>query len=136
MNDIHVCPSTLKAGYETYSPSAKRHLLGGKKVSHILPYKSLSSGAGLAENKGHLSLSGAQEKYSAVIDNGVFRLTEDNERGTYILKPKLTGFDNVYFPADLPTSVTLNETPAKTDYRAGEYFDPNGLSARMTFRSR
>lgn len=101
MNDIHVCPSTLKAGYETYSPSAKRHLLGGKKVSHILPYKSLSSGAGLAENKGHLSLSGAQEKYSAVIDNGVFRLTEDNERGTYILKPKLTGFDNrEYSPAN------------------------------------
>ena len=48
----------------------------------------------MTENKGHLSLSGSQEKYSAVIDGGVFRLTGENERGTYILKPKLTGFEN------------------------------------------
>jgi serine/threonine-protein kinase HipA len=53
------------------------------------------------ENKGHLSLSGAQEKYSAVIDRGKFRLTEAHERGTYILKPKLTGFENRdYSPAN------------------------------------
>ena len=94
MNEIKVCPSTLKAGFSTYSPYARKHFLGGKEVSHILPYDSLSSGEGLAENKGHLSLSGAQEKYSAVIDRGVFRLTGANEQGTYILKPKLTGFEN------------------------------------------
>lgn len=64
-----------------------------KKASRILPYESLSSGSGLVENKGRLSLSGAQEKYSAVLDNGVFRLTKEGEQGTYILKPKLTDFD-------------------------------------------
>ena len=62
-----------------------------------MPYDSLSSAEGAVENKGHLSLSGAQEKYSAVIDNGVFRLTRENEQGTYILKPALTGFDNREF---------------------------------------
>lgn len=97
MNEINVCPSTLKEGFSTFSPKARRHFLGGKSVSHILPYESLSSGEGLIDNKGRLSLSGAQEKYSAVIDRGVFRLTEDGERGTYILKPKLTGFENREF---------------------------------------
>jgi serine/threonine-protein kinase HipA len=101
MIDINVCPSTLKEGFSTFSPYAKKHFLGGRTVSHILPYESLSSGPGLMENKGHLSLSGAQEKYSAVIDHGKFRLTNENERGTYILKPKLTGFENrEYSPAN------------------------------------
>ena len=101
MIDVNVCPSTLKEGFSTFSPYAKKHFLGGKTVSHILPYESLSSGQGLMENKGHLSLSGAQEKYSAVIDRGKFRLTEANERGTYIIKPKLTGFENrEYSPAN------------------------------------
>ena len=34
------CPSTLAAGYETYSPIALKNLFAGKKVSHILPYDS------------------------------------------------------------------------------------------------
>lgn len=96
MNDIDVCPSTLEKGFSTFSPKARRHFLGGKTVSHILPYESLSTGDGLI-NRGRISLSGAQEKCSAVIDHGVFRLTEDGERGTYILKPVLTGFENREF---------------------------------------
>lgn len=94
MNELSVCPSTLRSGYNTFSPYARSHFLGGKTVSPILPYESLSSGAGLVENKGRISLSGAQEKYSAIIDKGVFRLTQKGEQGTYILKPKLTGFEN------------------------------------------
>lgn len=97
MNEINVCPSTLKEGFTSFSPKARRNFLGGKSVCHILPYESLSSGEGLIGNKGRLSLSGAQEKYSAVIDRGVFRLTGEGERGTYILKPKLTGFENREF---------------------------------------
>ena len=97
MIDIHVCPSTLEEGFKTFSPHAKKYFLGGKTVSPILPYASLSSGEGLVENKGHLSLSGAQEKYAAVVDGGVFRLTEKDERGTYILKPRLTAFENREF---------------------------------------
>lgn len=97
MNDISVCPSTLKEGFCSFSPAARRAFLGGKSVSPILPYDSLSSGTGFVENKGRLSLSGAQEKFSAVIDKGVFRLTQEGEQGTYIIKPKLTGFENREF---------------------------------------
>ena len=101
MIDLNVCPSTLEEGFKSFSPRAKKYFLGGKTVSYMLPYESLSSGEGLAENKGHISLSGAQEKYSAIIDTGVFRLTRIDERGTYILKPKLAGFDNrEYSPAN------------------------------------
>lgn len=92
--DIKVCPCTLQEGFDTYSPKARKTLLGGRKASHILPYKSLSYGEELTMNQGHLSLSGAQKKYSAVIDGGVFRLTTPDEQGTYILKPKLSNFEN------------------------------------------
>lgn len=98
---MKVCHSTLKPGYETFSPSAKKKFLGGKKVSCILPYGSLSSRNSQSAGRGHLSLSGAQVKYSAVIDNGKFRLTEDGEQGTYILKPILSDWENrEYSPAN------------------------------------
>jgi len=86
---IQVCPSTLKEGFDSFSPTAVRKFLGGKRVSPILPFEFLSSGEAFVENKGRLSLSGAQEKYSAIIDKGVFRLTEKGERGTYILSRNL-----------------------------------------------
>lgn len=38
-------------------------------------------------NKGKMSISGVQEKYSAVIEKGKIRLALKNEQGTYILKP-------------------------------------------------
>ena len=101
MTEITVCPSTLAQGFDTFSPYARKHFLGGRTVSCILPYDSFSTSEEGFKNKGHLSLSGAQEKYSAVIDRGVFRLTEEDERGTYIIKPRLTYFLNrEYSPAN------------------------------------
>ena len=41
----------------------------------------------LRRELGRISLSGVQEKFSAVLDNGRFRLTRDGEQGTWILKP-------------------------------------------------
>ena len=76
---------------------ARKNLLEREKVSPILPYETLSSKTTQTSGRGHLSLSGAQLKYSAVIENGVFRLTEPNERGTYILKPILSDWENREF---------------------------------------
>lgn len=73
------------------------NLLKKEKVSKILPYETLSSKTTQTSGRGHISLSGAQIKYSAVIDNGVLRLTEPNEQGTYILKPILSDWDNKEF---------------------------------------
>lgn len=72
-------------------------MLEREKVSVMLPYETLSSKTAQTSGRGHISLSGAQVKYSAVIDNGVFRLTEPDERGTYILKPILSDWDNREF---------------------------------------
>ena len=41
----------------------------------------------LRRELGRISLSGVQEKFSAVVENGKFRLTRDGEQGTFILKP-------------------------------------------------
>lgn len=70
-------------------------------MNKILPYDSLSSKSEQTGGRGHLSLSGAQVKYSAVIDGGEFRLTEPGEQGTYILKPVLSDWYNRdYSPAN------------------------------------
>lgn len=79
------------------SKMTKDNLLKRVKVSQILPYETLSSKTTQTSGRGHISLSGAQIKYSAVIDNGVFRLTEPDEQGTYILKPILSDWDNREF---------------------------------------
>ena len=97
MMEIKVCPSTLSEGFSTYSPVAVKHFLGGKKVSPVLPYASFPSESNQAEfdsNRCRFSLSGAQSKYSVLIDGDHFRLTEEGEQGTYILKPRLSDFEN------------------------------------------
>lgn len=97
MKTIDRCPSTLAEGYNTYSPKAVRHFLAGKPVSHILPYPSAPNGSDSSifdANRRRFSLSGAQSKYSAVIDGNTFRLTKEGEKGSYILKPALSDFQN------------------------------------------
>ncbi len=38
METLHVCPSTLAEGFDTYSPAARRLLFDGREVSHILSF--------------------------------------------------------------------------------------------------
>ena len=45
------------------------------------------SGTSLEEAMHRISVSGVQEKFPAVIDNGKIRLSLDKERSTYMLKP-------------------------------------------------
>lgn len=89
MRTISVCPATLQPGYETYSPKALKLLFGGEKVSPILDFDfvGIDASPDLQENQNNLSISGAQEKYSAVVDRGRIRLSNFGEQGTYILKP-------------------------------------------------
>lgn len=93
METLKVCPSTLEEGYETYSKRALNLLFDGKNVSHIFNAPSL-----LNEGKetlialqgvGRMSMSGVQPKFSAVVDNDTnkLRYTQDQEQGTYIIKP-------------------------------------------------
>lgn len=90
------CPSLLKPGHSTYSPAALRILSDGRAISPYLPYDNFTSpteeGEKATKNRTRMSLSGAQPKYSMVLDKGIFRLAEEGEQGTYILKPKLDDF--------------------------------------------
>lgn len=40
MEALHVCPSTLAEGFDTYSPAARKLLFDGKEVSHFLSFDS------------------------------------------------------------------------------------------------
>ena len=78
-----------------YSPTTLKYLTGGVPVSPILPFRSLEAHtAQLNANRGRISLSGAQSKYSVCIKDGQFVLTEAGEQGTFILKPILSDFEN------------------------------------------
>ena len=92
---LHVCPSTMADGYSEYSPEALKHLFGGEKVSHILPFappsaNTLEAKKMVTENVGRLSLSGAQPKLGMVADGGILRYSAEGEQSLYILKPRPT----------------------------------------------
>ncbi len=89
MKPIGVCPSTLRQGYSTYSPKAVKELFDGKVVLPFIDLdfeKELDQKKAMA-NMNNMSISGAQEKFSAVVDNGIIRLSFEGEQATHILKP-------------------------------------------------
>jgi serine/threonine-protein kinase HipA len=89
--DIKYCPGTLAEGFETYSKACLNRVFGGKLVHHILPYESpattIETDELFEENRNRMSISGVQEKFSVLMDKNKLRLVNENERGTYILKP-------------------------------------------------
>ncbi len=107
MEELKFCPSTLKEGYNTYSPEACRKLFGGKQVSHILDFDSPNNDSAdstdYAEHIGRISLSGVQPKGSLVLREGSLRKPKEGERGEYILKPAPVSYallERKYCPAN------------------------------------
>lgn len=88
---INNCPGTLAVGFDTYSRTCLKRMFDGRKVSHILPYDAPKSNSKQNEkfedNVVHISISGVQEKFMVLLDKNKLRLTNEGERGTYILKP-------------------------------------------------
>lgn len=89
MREIDVCPGLLIEGYTTYSPKAARSLFDGQKVSPWLDFnvEDDMQTEHVQANMQNLSISGAQEKLAAVIDDGHIRLALEGEQSTHILKP-------------------------------------------------
>lgn len=91
VSDLKYCPGTLSEGFDTYSRTALKRIFNGKKVNHILTYDSPASSAEtdelFDENRKRMSISGVQEKFSMILDKNKLRLTNEDEQGTYILKP-------------------------------------------------
>ena len=91
LQEIKNCPGTLAKGFDTYSRTCLNKVFQGKKVYHILPYDSPTFNPKMEElfeeNQKRLSISGVQEKFSMILEKNKLRLTNNNERGNYILKP-------------------------------------------------
>ena len=96
MKDLTVCPSILQEGYDTYSPIARKTLFDGHAVSHIFSEASPDTGTVEAneavKSVGRISLSGAQPKFSIVVDDDKLRYIREGEQGTFILKPRPTAY--------------------------------------------
>ena len=88
ITEIKNCPGTLAAVYDTYSPTALRRMFDGRKVSHLLDFSNdESSREAIDENIRRISISGVQEKLSAVVTGGKVSLTPEGVQGRYIIKP-------------------------------------------------
>ncbi|MDP3434023.1 MAG: HipA domain-containing protein [Bacteroidota bacterium] len=103
--EIRHCPGLLTEGYPGYSPLFMRRMFAGRKVSHILPYNAPEIDEAdqkiFMQNRKRISISGMQEKYSALLEKNSLRLTIENEQGSYILKPKPHGLrKNAMAPAN------------------------------------
>ncbi len=96
MRELEVCPSTLQSGYKTYSPTARALLFNNHPVSHIFSEPGPDSQAEAINNAlkhiGRISLSGVQPKFSVIIDDNKLRFAREREQGTFILKPRPTGY--------------------------------------------
>ena len=90
--EINHCPGTLAEGFSTYSRTCLNKVFQGKKVNHILPYDSPSSGTEsdilFEENRNRISISGVQEKFSVVLEKNKLRLVNEKYIVKYILKKK------------------------------------------------
>lgn len=85
---IKNCPATLAEGYDTYSSTGLRRMFDNRKVSHLLDFSNDDSSYEIrTENIERISISGVQEKMSAIVDNGIVVLTPKGVQGRYILKP-------------------------------------------------
>lgn len=81
-----------------YSTSTLRKLFNGKKVSSRLSFLPPEKDKKIQElfqsNRERISISGVQKKLSLVLDGKELRLSEEGERGQYILKPMPDDLNN------------------------------------------
>lgn len=136
--EITHCPILLTERCNTYSTKGLKELFGGDGISPYLDFAMEESDAEeLADNIGALSISGAQEKYAAVTENGIIRLTKEGERGAYILKPaplaKLT--DRREIPANEHLTMQIASQVYKINTaQSGLCFDKNKRAVYITKR--
>lgn len=89
MNDLKNKALSPQYSHVAYSRRTAGLLFGGEKVSPVLCFNIDDSGNGgdITDAMNRISVSGVQEKFPAVIENGIIRIARDNERSTHILKP-------------------------------------------------
>ena len=116
MKAIDVCPGTLALGFNTYSPSCLRKVFDGKKVSHILDFSLEDGNDEILALVNRISISGVQEKLSAVVDKGKMVLTHEGESGRYIIKP-IPDYKHLRFRNNIPANEHLTMQIASQVYK-------------------
>lgn len=116
MRTISICPSTLQDGHNTYCPGAVKSLFDGTKVSPYLDFavEDEDDLEAISDSMQALSISGAQEKYAAIVENGTIRLAKEGERSTHILKP--APIDKISYRKQIPANEHLTMQIAKQVY--------------------
>lgn len=105
MIKISNCPSSLREGFDTYCTPASQTLFGVSKVSPILDFNvsEFSDGSAIVDAMHHISVSGVQEKFPAIIEDGKIRIAGEGQKSTHIVKPApwdKTLRDRKYIPAN------------------------------------
>ena len=116
MKKINVCLGTLAVGFETYSPLCLRKVFGGKKVNPVLDFNYEESQAEIASAINRISISGVQEKLSAIVRNGKIQLTPEGESGRYIIKPA-PEYKYLSFRKNIPANEHLTMQIASQVYK-------------------
>ena len=103
-------------GFQTYSPKASRMLFDGQKVSPWLDFNIEDElhTEPFQHNMQNLSISGAQEKLAAVVEEGHIRLTKEGEQSTHILKP--APMDRISLRKQIPANEHLTMQIANQVY--------------------
>lgn len=115
MKEINVCPGTLAIGFDTYSPSCLRKMFDGRRVSHIIDLSLDGNADNIAAAINKISISGAQEKLSAVVDKGHIILTPPQQQGRYIIKP-IPDYKHLRFKNNIPANEHLTMQIASQVY--------------------
>lgn len=115
MKEINVCPGTLAIRFDTYSPSCLRKMFDGRRVSHIIDLSLDGNADNIAAAINKISISGAQEKLSAVVDKGHIILTPPQQQGRYIIKP-IPDYKHLRFRNNIPANEHLTMQIASQVY--------------------
>lgn len=138
MIQIEVCPGNLTPGYDTFSPSCLKKLFDGKRINHVLGIDYDGDSIDIAESINQISVSGVQEKLSAVVQNRQIILTPPGEHGRYIIKPT-PSYKNLKFRNFMPANEHLTMQIAKQVFKIkiaenAIVFFANGEAAYITKR--
>lgn len=138
MKKVDVCPSTLAVGFDKYSPAAIRKLFSGKRVSHNLNFDYDADSIGFSDVINQISVSGVQEKLSAIVENGNIVLTPIGQQGRYIIKPA-PNYKHLRFRNLIPANEHLTMQIAKQVFKIdvaenGLIFFANGDMGYITKR--
>ncbi|WP_288205750.1 HipA domain-containing protein [uncultured Parabacteroides sp.] len=138
MIKIEVCPGNLTPGFDKYSPACLRKLFDGKTVSPVLDFSYDADCIDLIDKINQISVSGVQEKLSAIVENGKITLAPTGQSGRYIIKPA-PNYKHLRFRDQIPANEHLTMQIAKQVYKIntaenGLVFFANGEMAYITKR--